>query len=209
MNRYLILILSLCLLTICHSMAQVNQILLLVMVGMTGRGDGSLQQVTQPKDDDPARPQARIASASGCLRLNELLASNRVGRLDDERRSSDWIEVHNPGTGTLRLGGYRLTNDPNVLDKWAFPNNRVSAGGYHIMWMSGLNRISLAPEALRTSAATIPFEMTLIEAGADWKYFLGFDNEKVLNEKKAPNGWTHCRLRRQCVCSWSGWFWIW
>ena len=75
--------------------------------------------------------------------------------------------------------------------------------------MSGLNRVSLAPEALRTSAATIPFEMTLIEAGADWKYLLGFDNEKVPNGKKALNGWTHCWLRRQCVCGWSGWVWIW
>jgi len=43
MNRYLILIPSLCLLTICHSMAQVNQILLLVVVGVNGRGDSSLQ----------------------------------------------------------------------------------------------------------------------------------------------------------------------
>ena len=114
-------------------MAQVNQILLLVVVGVNERGDSSLQQVTQSKDDDPARPQARTASTSGRLRLNELLASNRMGRLDDERQSSDWIEVHNPGAGMLRLGGYRLTNDPNVLDKWAFPNNRVSAGGHHIV----------------------------------------------------------------------------
>ena len=47
------------------------------------------------------------------------------------------------------------------------------------MWMSGLNRASLPPEALRTSVATIPFEITLIEAGADWKYLLGFDQENI------------------------------
>ena len=131
-----------------------------------------------------------MASTSGGLRLNELLASNRMGKLDDQRQSSDWIEVHNPGNGALRLGGYRLTNDPNLLDKWAFPNNQISAGGYQIVWMSGLNRISLAPEVLRTSAATIPFEMRLIEAGADWKYLLGFDQEKVPNEKRTLSGWT-------------------
>ena len=72
-----------------------------------------------------------------------------------------------------------MTNDPNLLDKWAFPNNQISAGGYQIVWMSGLNRISLTLEALRASAATIPFEMILIEANADWKYkyLLGFDQE--------------------------------
>ena len=91
MNRYLILISSLCLLAICHSMAHINQILLLVVVGVTEHGDSALQQVAQLKDDDSARPQAKIVATSGRLRLNELLASNRMGRLDDERQSSDWI----------------------------------------------------------------------------------------------------------------------
>ena len=163
---------------------------LLLVVGISGQSDSSRPQVTPSKDNHSARPQARIDSTSGRLRLNELLASNRMGRLDDQRQSSDWIEVHNPGNGALRLGGYRLTNDPNLLDKWAFPNNQISAGGYQIVWMSGLNRISLAPEVLRTSAATIPFEMRLIEAGADWKYLLGFDQEKVPNEKRTLSGWT-------------------
>ena len=58
------------------------------------------------------------------------------------------------------------------------------------MWMSGLNRTSLSAEALRTSVATIPFEITLIEAGADWKYLLGFDSEQLPNEKRALSGWT-------------------
>ena len=163
---------------------------LLLVVGISQPGDNSRLQVTPSKDNHSARPQARIDSTSGRLRLNELLASNRMGRLDDQRQSSDWIEVHNPGNGALRLGGYRLTNDPNLLDKWAFPNNQISAGGYQIVWMSGLNRISLAPEVLRTSAATIPFEMRLIEAGADWKYLLGFDSEQLPNEKRALSGWT-------------------
>ena len=90
---------------------------LLLVVGISGHSDNSRLQVTSSKDNHSARPQARIDSTSGRLHLNELLASNRMGRLDDQRQSSDWIEVHNPGNGALRLGGYRLTNDPNLLDK--------------------------------------------------------------------------------------------
>lgn len=157
---------------------------LMLVVGMTGRGAGPLEQVTQPKDDDSARLRAGNASANGGLRLNEILASNRTGRLDDEGQTSDWIEIHNPGTAPVRLGGYRLTNDPNVPDKWAFPNNRIQAGGYHLVWMSGLDRVALAPQALRTSAATIPFETTLIQPGADWRYLLGFGN------RQSTIGWT-------------------
>ena len=157
---------------------------LMLVVGMTGRGAGSLEQVTQPKDDDSARLRAGNASANGGLRLNEILASNRTGRLNDEGQTSDWIEIHNPGTAPVRLGGYRLTNDPNVPDKWAFPNNRIPAGGYHLVWMSGLDRVALAPQALRTSAATIPFETTLIQPGADWRYLLGSGN------RQSTIGWT-------------------
>ena len=106
---------------------------LLLVVGISQPGDNSRLQVTSSKDNHSARLQAGMASSSGGLRLNELLASNRMGRLDDQRQSSDWIEVHNPGNEALRLGGYRLTNDPNLLNKWAFPNNQVSAGGYLIV----------------------------------------------------------------------------
>ncbi|GIS63104.1 MAG: hypothetical protein CM1200mP2_53290 [Planctomycetaceae bacterium] len=74
---------------------------------------------------------------TGDLRLNELLASNRRGRRDDQGRSSDWIEIHNSGNQPLQLGGYHLTDDLKDLDKWAFPNSRISAGGYQLVWMSG------------------------------------------------------------------------
>ncbi len=166
---------------------RVLPVLLLVVV-MAGCDEGPSPQITGPKDEDPA--QARVAPTSGGLLLNELLASNRADRLDDEGRSSDWVEVHNSGSGMLRLGGYHLTNNPKVLDKWAFPNNQVPAGGYHIVWMSGLGRVSLAPEALKASATTIPFETTLIQAGADWKYLLGSGNAKVANSRKTPKDWT-------------------
>ena len=102
---------------------------LLLAVGMTGESAGAFQQVTRSKIGKPS-----------LLRINELLASNRTGKLDDERQSSDWVEIHNPGAGVLRLGGYHLTNDPGILDKWAFPSNRIPAGGYHVVWMSGRGR---------------------------------------------------------------------
>ena len=156
----------------------------LLVAGTSATGAGPLGQLAQAEGGDSVRVEAGISSASGGLRLNEILASNRAGRLDDEGQTSDWIEIHNPGASPMRLGGYRLTNDPNVPDKWAFPNNRIPAGGYHLVWMSGLDRVSLAPQALRTSAATIPFETILIKPGADWRYLLGSGN------RQSTIGWT-------------------
>ena len=156
----------------------------LLVAGTSATGAGPLGQLAQAEGGNSVRVEAGISSASGGLRLNEILASNRAGRLDDEGQTSDWIEIHNPGASPMRLGGYRLTNDPNVPDKWAFPNNRIPAGGYHLVWMSGLDRVSLAPQALRTSAATIPFETILIKPGADWRYLLGSGN------RQSTIGWT-------------------
>jgi len=138
----------------------------------------------RPADGDSVHAGKRVAPPSDGLRLNEILASNRTGRLDDEGQTSDWIEIHNPGTAPVRLGGYRLTNDPDAPGKWAFPNNRIPAGGYHLVWMSGLDRVSLAPGALRTSAASIPFETTLIKHGADWGYLSSSGG------RKNATGWT-------------------
>jgi len=106
------------------------------------------------------------------LRINELLASNRGGALDDEGGSSDWLELHNTGSEVLRLAKFRLTNGETEPNTWELPNIAIAPGGYHVVWMSGLDRVSLSPEALRTSTATLPFELTLVPDNAQWKYLV-------------------------------------
>ena len=162
----------------------------LVLGAAIGCHDGLPSQENGISASPSSGPPPTGAPPIGHLRLNELLASNRADRIDDEGQSSDWIEIHNSGPQPLRLGGYRLTNDLKLLDKWTFPNSLVPAGGYHLVWMSGLDRISLAPEALKTSATTIPFETTLIPAGANWKYLAGSTGEKPTNPPPTPAGWT-------------------
>ncbi|MCP4814445.1 MAG: hypothetical protein GY888_18200, partial [Planctomycetaceae bacterium] len=127
----------------------------------------------------------------GKLLLNELLASNRTNRRDDTGETSDWLEVYNAGTNTLRLDGYHLTDDLEVPDKWAFPETRMPVGGFYLVWMSGLDRTTLAAEALATSAATIPFQRPLIEAGAEWKYLARTNKGQPAEENQnGPEGWT-------------------
>ena len=106
------------------------------------------------------------------LRINELLASNRGGALDDEGGSSDWLELHNTGSEVLRLAKFRLTNGETDPNTWELPNIAIAPGGYHVVWMSGLDRVSLSSEALRTSTATLPFELTLVPDNAQWKYLV-------------------------------------
>ena len=76
-------------------------------------------------------------TASATPIINEFLAENDRLYLDVDNNSPDWIEIYNPGPGTLDLGGYFLSDDTN-LTKWAFsPGTIVAANGYLVVFASG------------------------------------------------------------------------
>lgn len=72
------------------------------------------------------RLEPRLALAAQPI-VTEFLASNDDGLLDDNGNSSDWIELFNAGDQSLDLVGYTLTDDPNEIDKWAFPSVTLGA----------------------------------------------------------------------------------
>lgn len=78
------------------------------------------------------------------LRINEFLADNDSGIRDEDGNESDWIEIHNPGTTTVSLLGWSLTDDANDLRKWRFPALSIPARGYTLAWASGNNRTNPA-----------------------------------------------------------------
>ncbi|NLH15894.1 MAG: hypothetical protein GX455_04895 [Phycisphaerae bacterium] len=60
--------------------------------------------------------------------------------------SNDWIEILNPGTGTIELGDYYLSDDADDLTKWRLPSGTLGAGerivldevtGFHSPFPSG------------------------------------------------------------------------
>ena len=44
--------------------------------------------------------------------INEFLASNSSGLVDDNGSTTDWIEIFNAGDQTINLAGYSLTDNP-------------------------------------------------------------------------------------------------
>jgi hypothetical protein len=56
------------------------------------------------------------------LRINEIIASNQAGQMDDFFENDDWVEIYNPpGSGITNLAGYYISDDPDSLDKWQIP----------------------------------------------------------------------------------------
>lgn len=74
------------------------------------------------------------------LRLNEIIASNKNGQMDDFYDTDDWFEIYNPpGSPITNLAGYFVSDDPDSLTKWQIPTTNptvttVLPGDFIIIW---------------------------------------------------------------------------
>ena len=70
------------------------------------------------------------------LKINEFLASNSTTNSDESGEFDDWIELYNPTDETLDLSNLYLTDNPNNLTKWQFPeaSSTIQPGGFLLIW---------------------------------------------------------------------------
>jgi hypothetical protein len=69
--------------------------------------------------------------------INEFMASNEstIEDPDEPGEYPDWIELYNPGTEAVDLGGAYLTDDPAEPTKYQIPTGvSIPAGGYLVFW---------------------------------------------------------------------------
>lgn len=85
-----------------------------------------------------------VLEGPGDLRIAEFLAENDRGLRDEDGRQTDWIELFNPGTGTVSTAGWTLTDDPLLPAKWPLPAAALIPGERRVVFASGLDR--RAPE---------------------------------------------------------------
>jgi len=88
--------------------------------------------------------------ARGAVVLSELLADNENGLRDEDGDREDWIELYNSGDDDVDLDGWWLTDKPDDMTQWRFPQVSVPAKGYLFIWASGKNR-SAPAEPLHTN----------------------------------------------------------
>ncbi|MEM9820493.1 MAG: CotH kinase family protein [Bacteroidota bacterium] len=73
------------------------------------------------------------------LLINEVCSQNDEVMEDEFGDAPDWIELYNIGETTINLSGFHLTDDPDNLSKWPFPNVVVSPKSYLLVFASGKN----------------------------------------------------------------------
>lgn len=104
------------------------------------------------------------AAAAGVV-LNEVLANNATVT-DTAGKTPDWIELFNPSTNSVDLGGLRVTTDLSNPTPFGFPTGSIiPAGGYYLLTCSENNPVSATNTgfALKAEGGSI----YLLEAEAD------------------------------------------
>lgn len=67
--------------------------------------------------------------------INELMASNQNAVTDPAGEFDDWIELFNNTNNDVDLSGHFLSDNPENLKKWEFPDEtKIAKNGYLIVW---------------------------------------------------------------------------
>lgn len=87
----------------------------------------------------------------GDVIINEFVAANRSGLLDEDGEAEDWIELYNRGSTAVNLLGWSLTDDPDALDKWMFPSTTLNPGEYLVLFASQKDRPAVGGNKFHTN----------------------------------------------------------
>ncbi|MCC6599264.1 MAG: lamin tail domain-containing protein [Crocinitomicaceae bacterium] len=73
------------------------------------------------------------------LFINEIVASNKAGTMDDFFEHDDWVEIYNGG-GLINLAGYYVSDDASLLTKWLIPSTNpgvtyILPNDHLILWV--------------------------------------------------------------------------
>ena len=68
--------------------------------------------------------------------INEFLAINNTVNVDEFSEYDDWLELYNSSSDTINLHNHYLSDDPDNLTKWKFPDNDifVAPNDYLLIW---------------------------------------------------------------------------
>lgn len=76
----------------------------------------------------------QVSKPTKQLLINELMADNETTISDESGAFEDWVELYNPGTSTVQLSNYFLSDDLQNPGKWALPDTSMAPGNYLLIW---------------------------------------------------------------------------
>lgn len=78
------------------------------------------------------------------VQINEFSASNIDQFIDQFGKYEDWVELYNPGSSSVDLGGWFLSDNDSKPQKWEIPVGiSIPANGYLVFWCSGRDTVMI------------------------------------------------------------------
>lgn len=129
-----------------------------------------------------------IPLIEGDLVINELMADNDTAVADQDGEFDDWLELYNNSAETLSLDGLYLSDDPDDLLKWEFPDGlTLDPDSYLIIWCDE----DLDQDGLHADVKFSSGGESAILSYADGTIIENFDfgeQETDLSLSRIPNG---------------------
>lgn len=130
-----------------------------------------------PTPDDLSCAESACSDLGGSFIISEIMASNLESLADEDGDTSDWIEIEMRDGApypVMDLGGWHLTDDPELLALWPFPSGVTMArGDFLIVFASGKDR-AVAGSELHTNFR--------LDAGGDYLALVAPDGVTVVDE---------------------------
>ncbi len=77
--------------------------------------------------------------------ITEIMTANSATLQSANTTTPDWIELYNSGATDIDLAGYSLSDNLKKPNEWVFPSVTIKAGGYLVVFASGLTATETAP----------------------------------------------------------------
>jgi hypothetical protein len=113
-----------------------------------------------------------IARTSAQVVINEVCTSNNSILMDEDADYPDWIELYNTGTSVFNLGGYKISDNASLPDKWTFPSGvNIPGNGFLTLFASGKDRKKLFNhwETVVSAGDTWRYQKPVTEPDSNWR----------------------------------------
>lgn len=83
--------------------------------------------------------------------ISEFQAVNNTILEDEDGDRSDWIELTNTSAGSVDLGGWALSDDDQLVDRWVFPAGTILGSGQYLVVFASDKDRAVAGAELHTN----------------------------------------------------------
>lgn len=96
---------------------------------------------TAPDATEPTAGETDGEVTESGIYINEYSTNSTQTLMDEDGDFVAWVEIYNSTDKKVNLKGMSLSDDSFDKVKWVFPNFKIEAGGYAVVYLSGKNKV--------------------------------------------------------------------